>query len=125
LALVIYKDSALTDAVGVGNPIRTTHPIGGSAQVVQLWLANDDATKRYESIVLTPSDTSGADESSWIQLSPDGVTYGAAGAPLAIADIADTLGHTFYVRVTSAAVADSQNKTDISLEIIDAREYAA
>lgn len=124
MALKISKNSGLTDVAAEGNPITTTHINTGEAKVVQLWIFNDNAAKRYESITVDPIDTSGADESGYVQLSIDGVTYGAAGAPLSIPNISTAnVGTTFYYRVTTPSLADSQNKTDIALQI-DALEFA-
>lgn len=120
--LKISKNAALTDIVSVSNPIKTQHPTTGSTQTVQLWLFNDDATKRYESINLDPTDASGSDESGWVALAPDNAgaagTYLSGGAALSMANISDlNVGKPFWAKITSPSVADSQNKTDLNITI--------
>ncbi|WP_077622017.1 hypothetical protein [Sediminibacillus massiliensis] len=114
--LRIAKDSGLTDVVSDdgSNPIQTQHPISGSSETIQAYLFNDDSTKRYESITITPEDTTDTDESSWIELSLDGTNFSSSISP---ADISDTSAHAFYVRVTTPSVSDTQNKTDIKLSV--------
>jgi hypothetical protein len=124
--LKIAKNSGLTDIVSTGdnsNPISTQHPITGSSQTMQLWLFNNDATKRYENITIDPTDVVSTDESSWVQLSADGSTWQTASAALTMANISDTTGHTFYVKVTSPSGQSVQNKTDIKLTV-NYREFA-
>lgn len=125
--LKISKNSGLTDIVSDANPISSEHPISGSAVAVKLWLFNDDATKRYETITIDPVDTTSGDESTWIQLAPDNAgvagAYLAAGAALSMANISDATGKPFWMKVTTPAVADSQNKSDIKLQV-NAKEYA-
>lgn len=118
--LKLAKNSNLTDIVSTdgSNPIITQHPITGSSQVVQLYLFNDDAMKKYQSITIDPTDITGSDESSYIQLSLDGVTYLSGSASLSMTDVADNnVGHMFYAKVTTPAVAETQNKTDIKLTV--------
>jgi hypothetical protein len=124
--LKISKNSALTDIVSTDgtNPIVTQHPIAGSSQVVQLWLFNNDNTKYYTGITIDPTDSNSADgdQSTWIQLSLDNVTYQSASAPLTFSDIGaagapDVTGHTFYAKITTPTVATTQNKTDIKLTV--------
>lgn len=118
MALKISKNSGLTDIVSGANPITTQHPTTGSSVTVQLWLFNDNAAKRYEEITIDPQDLTNTDESTWVQLSADGVTFGAASASLSMANISDSnVGKTFYAKVTTPSVADSQNKTDIELKV--------
>jgi hypothetical protein len=121
MALKIAKNSGLTDIASSGdnsNSIVTQHPITGSAQALQLYLFNDNAAERFESITIDPTDTTGSDESTWVQLSTNGSTWLTAGEALSVADIADNgVGKPFWVRVTSPAVADVQNKTDIKLTV--------
>jgi hypothetical protein len=130
MTLKISKNSGLTDIVSTDgtNPITTPHPITGSSQVVQLWLFNNDATRYYQNINIDPTDVVGTDESTWIQLSADGVTYLGGSAPLTMANIGasgtgDTTGHTFYAKVTSPSGQTVQNKTDIKLTV-NFTEYA-
>lgn len=126
MALKISKNIGLTDVVSDVNPISTEHPISGSAQTVQLWLFNDNAAKRYETITIYPIDSSigDGDQSTWIELSADNVTYQAAGAVLNMANISTAnSGVTFYARITTPSVADSQNRTDIKLQV-NGKEYA-
>jgi hypothetical protein len=121
MALKIAKNSGLTDIVSSGtgaNAVTTQHPITGSAQSVQLYLFNDSSAERFESITIDPTDTTGADESTWVQLSANGSTWLNAGEALTMADIADNgVGKSFWVRVTSPAVGNVQNKTDIKLTV--------
>ncbi|WEK53338.1 MAG: hypothetical protein P0Y55_12160 [Candidatus Cohnella colombiensis] len=128
MALKISKNVGLTDIVSDANPITTTHPTTGSAQTVQLWLFNDDATKTYQSINIDPTDVVSTDESGWVQLAPDNSgtagTYGAGSAPLTMANITDyNVAKPFWCKVTTPAVSDSANKTDIKLTV-NGREYA-
>ena len=130
MTLKISKNSGLTDIVSTDgtNPITTPHPITGSSQVVQLWLFNNDATKYYTGITIDPTDSVSTDESTWVQLSADGVTYLGASAALSMANIGsagsgDTTGHTFYAKITTPSVGSTQNKTDIKLSV-NYTEYA-
>jgi hypothetical protein len=127
MALKISKNSGLTDIVSDVNPITTEHPLGGSAVTIQLWLFNDNAAKRYETITIDPIDQTSTDESSWIQLAPDNAgaagTFLVAGAALSITNISDTTGKPFWARITTPSVADTQNKTDIKLQV-SGKEYA-
>ncbi|MGM0836053.1 MAG: hypothetical protein ACQEV7_07840 [Bacillota bacterium] len=90
---------------------------------MQLWLFNDDATKRYENVEIDPI---GTDE-AWIQLAPDNAgsagTFLSAGAALSFANIEDTTGKPFWARVTTPTVADTQNNEDIDLQV-NSREFA-
>lgn len=103
------------------SPITTQHPTTGSAVPVKVYLFNDDAAKRYEIVSVDPTDTTGADESTYIALAPDNAgtagTYGAAGAALSFANGDFRTAVPFWVRVTTPSVADSQNKTDIKLTV--------
>jgi hypothetical protein len=104
------------------NPITTQHPIAGSTVEMKVWLFNDNPAKRYESITIDPTDTTSTDESNWAQLAPDNAgspgTYFAAGVALSMANISDSnVGKPFWVKVTTPSVADSQNKTDITLKV--------
>ncbi|OMF35279.1 hypothetical protein BK133_11285 [Paenibacillus sp. FSL H8-0548] len=128
MALKISKNVGLTDIVSDVNPITTEHPITGSAVAVQLWLFNDAADKRYEDVLIDPTDAVSTDESTWVQLAPDndGVagTYLAGGAALTMANISDSdVANPFWMKVTTPAVGDTQNKTDIKLTVT-AKEFA-
>lgn len=122
MALKISKDVGLTNIVSTDgtNPLTTQHPIAGSTVDVKVWLFNDSATKRYESITIDPTDSVTTDESTWIQLAPDNAgaagTYLGASAALTMANISDSnVGKPFWVRVTTPSVGTTQNKTDIKL----------
>lgn len=124
MALKIAKNSGLTDIVSTDgtNPITTQHSINGEVKTVQLWLFNNDNTKYYTGVNIDPTDTTGSDESTWVQLSLDNVTYQAASAALTFADIGaagtpDVTGHTFYAKITSPSGQTVQNKTDIKLTV--------
>jgi hypothetical protein len=121
--LKIAKNAGLTDIVPAGNPITTQHPIEGSAVTVQVWLFNDTASKRYENVEVDPIGT----DQAWVQLAPDNAgsagTFLAGGAKLTFANIADTAGKPFWVRVTTPTVGDTQNKTGIDLQV-NSREFA-
>ncbi|MFD2117241.1 hypothetical protein ACFSTH_13220 [Paenibacillus yanchengensis] len=125
--LKLSKNAILTDIITDSNPINTEHPIGGSSVELPLWLFNDQNDKRYMNITIKPTDDITPDDSNWIQLAPDNAgvagTYGAAGEPLAIADISDTVGHPIWIKVTTPMLTDSVNKSDIKLTI-EAKEYA-
>lgn len=131
--LKISKDAAMTDVVSVdgSNPITTQHPIEGSSVEVQLYLFNtrdgsESTDKRYEGITLDAIDTSGSDESSWIEFALDasGVAGTYQAGPLNVADITDLDTPTpFWVKVTTPAVTESQNKTDLEIQIA-ATEFA-
>ncbi|MGO4181207.1 hypothetical protein AB4Z17_08505 [Paenibacillus sp. TAF43_2] len=128
MALKISKNVGLTDIVSDTNPITTEHPITGSAVTVQLWLFNDQATKRYDTVSIKPTDIVSTDESSWVQLAPDNAglagTFLAGGAALALANISDSnVAKPFWMKVTTPAVGDTQNKTDIKLTV-SGKEYA-
>jgi hypothetical protein len=125
MALKIAKNSALNDIVSSGdnsNPITTLHSVNGTTQTIQLWLFNDDATKYYTGITIDPIDSTGSDESTWVSLSLDGITFQAAGAVLNMPNIgssgsADTTGKTFYMKVISPSGQTVQNKNDIKLSV--------
>jgi hypothetical protein len=128
MALKIAKNSALTDIVSTDgtNPLTTQHPIAGSTVEVQCWLYNDENTRYYTGINIDPTDTTGTDESTWVYLAPDNAgvagTYGAASAPLTMANIGsagtpDVTGHPFWVKVVTPSVGSVQNKTDIKLTV--------
>lgn len=122
------KNNLVTTKISSSNPITTQHPISGSAQSLELYLWNDDATKKYSGITVDPVDTTGSDESTWVALAPDnsGVagTYLAGSAPLSMADINDSsVAHPFWYKCTTPTLTDSQNKTDISLSV-SFTEYA-
>lgn len=124
----ISKDAALTDIISDANPITTEHPISGSAVEVQLWLFNDDSTKRYTGISIAPTDDLIPDDTDWVQLAPDNNgspgEYLAGGASLSMADIADSdIGKAFWARITTPELPDTINKSDIKLTV-EAREYA-
>jgi hypothetical protein len=128
MALKISKNVGLTDTVTDVNPITTEHPITGSAVEVRLWLYNDNAVKRYDNITIDPMDITTTDESTWVQLAPDNAgvagAYLAAGAPLAMANIADSnIAKPYWVKVTSPNVPDTINKNDIFLRVTG-KEYA-
>jgi hypothetical protein len=124
MALKISKNSGLTDLVSTDgtNPLTSQHPLTGSVVETKVWLFNDDATKRYESITIDPTDSVSTDESSWITLAPDNAgsagTYLSASAALAMANISTAnTGIPFWVKVTSPFVGAVQNKTDIKLTV--------
>lgn len=128
MALKIAKDAALTNVVSGANPITTEHPTTGSSVEQKLYLFNDNAAKKYTNIQIDPVDISGSDESNYIQLAPDNAgsagTYLSGSAILSMADINDSnVGKPFWMKVTTPAVADSQNKTDLQLNVT-AKEYA-
>lgn len=121
MALKLSKNSGLTDVVSsdgsISNPIQTSHPVEGSAQTVQMWIFNDNSSKKYQNVSIQAVDAVGTSEANWIQLSLDNVTYQAAGASLTIPDITTAnTGTTFYVKVTTPTVADTINKSDIKLK---------
>ncbi|WP_026694076.1 hypothetical protein [Peribacillus kribbensis] len=123
MALKLSKNSGLTDIISTDgtNPLTTQHPTTGSSVATKVFLFNDDATKRYESVSIDPTDSVSTDESTWVQLAPDNAgvagTYLPASAALSFGNIADTVGHAFWVKVTTPVVADSQNKSDIKLTV--------
>lgn len=124
----ISKNAGLTDIVSESNPIATEHPITGSTVEVQLWLFNDDSTKRYANISIVPADDISPDDTDWVQLAPDNNgspgDYLAGGASLTMADIADSgVGKAFWARITTPELPDTINKSDIKLTV-GAREYA-
>ncbi|MED1205854.1 hypothetical protein [Heyndrickxia acidicola] len=116
------KNNLSTTKVSSTNPISTTHPVSGSTVPLTLYLWNDDATKKYTGITIDPVDTTGSDESSWIALAPDNAgnagTYLAGSAALSMADINDSnVAHAFWYQCTTPTLTDSQNKTDIQLNV--------
>lgn len=117
--LKLAKNSGLTDVISTdgSNPLTTQHPIAGSAVETRVFLFNDNGAKRYESITVDPTGTN----ESWVQLAPDNGgnagTYLAGGAPLSMADVEDTAGHPFWVKVTTPTVGDTQNVTTIKLTV--------
>lgn len=114
--LKLAKNVGLTDIISEdgSNPITTQHPIEGSAETVQVYLFNDNASKRYENVTIAAKDNTGSDESDWLQFSTDGDTF---ANELSMGNIEDTNGHSFYVRVTTPTLDDTQNKDDIKINI--------
>ncbi|MFQ8550180.1 hypothetical protein [Acinetobacter baumannii] len=125
MALKFYSDQALTTEI---TTLTTQHPnTGGSAQQ-KVFVANNDATKRYENVSVDIVDTSGSDETSYVQLALDNSgspgTFGAAGATLTMSNITSAnVGQPFWVKVTTPSVVGSQNKTDLKLDVLY-REFA-
>lgn len=123
--LQLSKDSALTDIFSIGdgsNPLTTDHPVSGSSVEMQVFLFNDDGTKRYEGVSIDPTDATGTDESSWFQLAPDvsgnAGTYLSGSEPLSMSDVSDSgVAYPLWVKVTTPDISDTQNKTDINLKI--------
>lgn len=125
--LQIAKDQALTDIVSsdknsiVDNPITTQHPIEGSVEEVEVWLFNDDETRRYENVEIFPVDVEGTDESAWIELADDS---GEFGSTITMPNIDNAnVGYRIRVRVTASEVNDVVNKVDLRLRIT-ATEFA-
>lgn len=125
MVLNISKDLALSDISDINNPITTQHEISGTTVEVLVYLFNDKPEKRYESIQIVPIDLSGTDESSWIELALDNSgTAGTYVSTLSVPDISDSgVPKPIWVKITSAIVPDSVNKTDIALKIT-CREFA-
>lgn len=128
MALKISKNVGLADIVSDVNPITTEHPITGSPVEVRLFLFNDNAEKTYQNITIDPTDIVSTDESAYVQLAPDNA--GSAGAyfggsvALTMANITDSnVAKPFWIKVTTPALSDSQNKSDIKLNIYG-KEYA-
>ena len=132
--LFISKDVAMTDVVSdetvnpgdAGyNPITTQHNITGTTVEVKVFLFNDNAAKKYTGITAKPVDTSSTDESAWIQLAPDNAgVAGAYSSNISLPDVNDSdVAHPIWVKVTTPVVADTQNKTDLVIEI-DTTEFA-
>lgn len=118
MALKLSKNAQLTDIVSDANPITTTHPTSGSAQVVPLWVFNDDPAVRYEAVTADPTDATGGDESTWIALSLDNTAYLAGGAVLTVGNLATAnQGVPIYARVTTPAGQSVQNKGDIKITL--------
>lgn len=125
MALKFYSDQALTQEI---TTLTTQHANTGMAVERRIFLSNNDATKRYESVVIDPTDTASTDESSYISLAPDNAgsagTYGAAGANLTMANISDSnVAKPFWVKITTPSVGTAQNKTDLQLKALY-REFA-
>jgi hypothetical protein len=118
MALKLSKNSALTDLVSSGNPITTSHPTTGStSSAVQLWLFNDNsAAFTYSNVNVDPTDAVSTDESTWIQLSTDGVTWLSPSAALSLT-VTGSAGTTFYYRCVVPSGQTVQNKTDIKLTV--------
>jgi hypothetical protein len=125
MALRFYSDQALTQEI---TSLTTQHANTGMAVERRVFLSNNDATKRYESVVIDPTDTASTDESNYIALAPDNAgsagTYGTAGANLALANISDSnVAKPFWVKITTPSVGTAQNKTDLQLKALY-REFA-
>jgi hypothetical protein len=118
MALKLSKNSALTDLVSSVNPITTSHPTTGStSSAVQLWLFNDNsAAFTYSNVNVDPTDSVSTDESTWIQLSTDGVTWLSPSAALSLT-VTGSAGTTFYYRCVVPSGQTVQNKTDIKLTV--------
>ena len=73
MALHIYQQLNKADQASEGgtqtNPIETTHDGNeGETKRVKAYLANDDDAVEYQTVRLTPVDSTGTDESSWAAL---------------------------------------------------------
>jgi len=128
MALKLSKNVGLTDIVTDANPITTEHPLTGSAVELRQFLFNDNAAYTYQTISIDPTDTTGSDESTIVQLAPDNAgspgTYLAGGVALTMANISDSnVAKPFWVKVTMPSSPNPINKTDIKLDI-KCREYA-
>lgn len=125
MALKISKNAGLTDVITEANPLTTQHVSTGEAKTVQVHLFNDASTKRYESVVISAIDTSGTNEASWITFAPDNNgTHGSFSTTLNMANISDSnVAKSFWVKVTTPSVVDSQNKTDLNIRVT-ANEFA-
>ena len=125
MALKFYSDQALTQEI---TSLTTQHANTGMAVERRIFLSNDNAAFRYESVVIDPTDTASTDESNYISLAPDNAgvagTYGAAGANLTMANISDSnVAKPFWVKITTPSVGSAQNKTDLQLKALF-REFA-
>jgi hypothetical protein len=124
MALKLSRNSGLTDLISTdgSSPLTSSHPLSGSSVETKIWIFNDDATKRYESINIDPTDSVSTDESSYITLAPDNSgsagTYLSPSATLSMANISSAnVGVPFWVKVTTPSVGSVQNKTDIKLTV--------
>jgi hypothetical protein len=125
MALKFYSDQALTQEI---TSLTTQHANTGMAVERRVFLANNNASFRYENVVIDPTDTVSTDESNYIALAPDNAgsagTYGAAGANLTMANISDSnVAKPFWVKITTPSVGTAQNKTDLQLKALF-REFA-
>jgi hypothetical protein len=119
MALKLSLNPQKTNLVSDVNPVTTEHVIAGSTVEMRVYLFNDNATKRYTNVSITPTN-------SIVFLAADtGDTpvYGVGGAPLSFADIADTNARSFWYKCVAPAVGDTQNRTDIKLTVAG-NEYA-
>ena len=125
MALKLSKNVGLTDVITTSNPLTTQHINTGEAKQTLVYLFNDTSNKKYESVVVSAIDTTGTNEANWMQFAPDdNGTPGTFSNTLNMANISDNnVGKAFWVKVTSASVTDSQNKTDLSIRIT-ANEFA-
>jgi len=126
MAINVYEDVGKTQVIStdgsMSNPLDTTHPIAGSTQIKPIYFEHTDIGFRYE-FTLSCQDTSGSDESSWIQFAPD--VDGVAGTFANTLDI-NLLANTVvkvYVRVTSTVQVDAVNKQDLKISFTP-RKYA-
>lgn len=125
--LKISKNSSLTDIVSTdgSNPISTETPMSGGSIETELYLFNDDSTKKYQSITIYPTDSNDSSKTSWIQLAPD--NSGSPGLFLsggAIMNMPNISGNTapFWIKVTTPEMASVENITEIKLTV-DYKEY--
>ena len=125
MALKISKNQGLTDVITAANPLQTQHVNTGEAKATRVFLFNDAAANKYESVVIKAKDTSGTDESSWVQFAPDNSgTAGSYSSTLNMANISDNnVAKPFWVRVTNPSGTVALNKTDLSIEVT-ANEFA-
>ena len=116
MALLYYSDPSLTTLL---ENMTTQHSSTGDSQEVRVFIANKEPGFRYEDVVITPEDTDGPDETNWISLAADNGgapgTFGAPGASLTIGEISDNGAHSFWLRITTPAVGQAQNKSDLRL----------
>ena len=125
MALKLSKNVGLTDVITSSNPLTTQHINTGEAKAVLVYLFNDAAAKKYESVVVSAVDTSGTDEKSWVTFAADNSgTAGTYSSTLTLANISDSnVAKPFWVKVTTPSLTDSQNKTDLNIRV-SANEFS-
>lgn len=73
----------------------------------------------FNTVVITPTDSSGTDESTWVRLATTQVGLSSAvdGAALSVGTKACATSYTFWRRITVPAATAVQNKVDLSYVI--------
>lgn len=127
LLINVYKTSSYLDAYSQAqsqtDPVFNFPPIdwdgdAGQSRDVELFMRND-GTLVARSVIITPTDISGTDETGWVKLSTTqgGLAGATPGATLIPPDLNPNDTYIFWERITVPAATSVQRKIDLTLRI--------